>query len=481
MGWSAPARAQNLARYRRVSSLAPRPPQPYSAPVTSSTSRSIGTTGWSLGALAAGLALGWLGHRSGHAAFVTLGAVLEPIGSLWLTALQATVLPMVVVQMVAAVVGTDERSPVGRLGLRAVITFVVLLIAVGVITIAVAPVIVSLFPVDRAAATALHASLTIPDAARAAATQPVAIGSLGEWVSQLLPTNIVRAAANGEILSLLILAALFGAALNHIPSTERRTIATVVRGTSSALLVIVRWVLLFTPPGVFAFAYLAALGIGSIAAGMLGAFALVTSLLLILVTLLLYPLTALVARIPLRTFARACAPAQLVAISTRSSLASLPALIAGARETLRLPAVATAFLLPLCASVFKINRPVSSTAKLIFLATVYGVTLDAWTFVTFLTVVIVLSFSAVGVPGGGGAFRTLPAYMAAGIPIEGIVLVEAVDAVPDLFKTVLNVTGNMSVTAMLSPRASSNIATRAAVPPDVIIDSVQDPVLTEAR
>lgn len=286
------------------------------------------------------------------------------------------------------------------------------------------------------------------------------MGSLGEWVSQLLPANVFRAAANGEILSLLILAALFGAALNHIPLEERRAVATGVRGVNGALLVLVRWVLLFTPPGVFAFAYLAALGIGSLAAGMLGAFALVTSILLILATLLLYPLTVVLARVPLRTFARACAPAQLVALSTRSSLASLPALITGARDTLRLPAVATAFLLPLCASVFKINRPVSSTAKLIFLATVYGVTLDAWTFVSFLAVVIVLSFSAVGVPGGGGAFRTLPAYMAAGIPIEGIVLVEAVDAVPDLFKTVLNVTGNMSVTAMLSPRGTT--ATAAA-------------------
>jgi proton glutamate symport protein len=64
--------------------------------------------------------------------------------------------------------------------------------------------------------------------------------------------------------------------------------------------------------------------------------------------------------------------------------------------------------------------------------------------------VLILSFSAVGVPGGGSAFRSLPAYLAAGIPIEVYVILEAVDTIPDIFKTLTNVTGDMSAAAILS-------------------------------
>ena len=64
--------------------------------------------------------------------------------------------------------------------------------------------------------------------------------------------------------------------------------------------------------------------------------------------------------------------------------------------------------------------------------------------------VLIMSFSSVGVPGGGVAFRTMPAYLAAGLPIEGVVILEAVDAIPDVFKTITNVTGDMSAAAILS-------------------------------
>jgi len=68
----------------------------------------------------------------------------------------------------------------------------------------------------------------------------------------------------------------------------------------------------------------------------------------------------------------------------------------------------------------------------------------------FVVTIIVLSFGTVGLPSGVLPIPTLPAYMAAGIPIEGVVILEAVDAIPDIFKTVLNVTGDMSAAVILT-------------------------------
>ncbi len=224
------------------------------------------------------------------------------------------------------------------------------------------------------------------------------------------------------------------------------------------MLIVVRWVLWFTPIGVFALVYVLALRMGGGAMGMLGAFVVVQSGLMLLCTVLLYPLSAGVGRVSLRAFARAVAPAQLVAVSTRSSIAALPALVEGGRDVLRLPPAATGLVLPLSTSLFKVNRTVSATVKLLFLAHFYGIALSAGTLAAFLATVVLLSFSSVGVPGGGSAFKTLPAYVAAGIPIEGIVMLEAVDTIPDVFKTLLNVTGDMSAATLLSRAA------RAAVP-----------------
>ncbi|HUP20760.1 MAG TPA: cation:dicarboxylase symporter family transporter, partial [Gemmatimonadota bacterium] len=222
------------------------------------------------------------------------------------------------------------------------------------------------------------------------------------------------------------------------------------RALASTMLTLTHWIILLTPLGVFAFMYLVALQTGGGTAGLLGAFVAIQSGLMIVVTLLLYPLATVFGRVPPGTFARAVLPAQVVAFGTRSSIASLPALIEGGRDRMGLPVSSTGFVLPLSVSVFKINRTVSSSVKLLFLAHVFDVALTLPTLAAFLVTVILLSFTSAGVPGGGTAFKTLPAYLAAGVPIEGVVLLEAVDAIPDIFKTVLNVTGDMTVAAILS-------------------------------
>jgi Na+/H+-dicarboxylate symporter len=201
---------------------------------------------------------------------------------------------------------------------------------------------------------------------------------------------------------------------------------------------------------VFVLVFPVVLEAGGGVTGFLGLYVAIQCTLVLAVTLLLYPLTASLGRISLRDFARGALPAQLVAASTRSSIASLPALVEGGRDLLRLPAAATGVILPLAVALFKLNRTVSAPLRLLVLAHVYHVPLSAGTVAIFLVTIIVLSFGTVGLPSGVLPIPTLPAYMAAGIPIEGVVILEAVDAIPDIFKTVLNVTGDMSAATILS-------------------------------
>jgi len=224
----------------------------------------------------------------------------------------------------------------------------------------------------------------------------------------------------------------------------------------------VRWLLAFTPVGVFALSYVLGRETGFEAAGVLGGLILLQCGVMTLFMLLLYPVSAILGRVSISAFARAVAPAQLIALSTRSSIAALPALVEGGRTHLRLPESGTSFVLPLTVSLFKVNRTISACSKLLFLAYVYGVPLTSGKVVAFVAVVVALSFSSVGVPNGGSAFKTLPAYLAAGLPIEGIILAEAVETIPDIFKTLLNVTGDMSAATLLS--RGSRVAALAGSP-----------------
>lgn len=410
--------------------------------------RKLSFTTWSLLALALALALGSWGHLSGAAAFTTLDEILKPIGALWVSALQLAVLPLVILKLLAAITGAPSGESVGKLGVRTLLLFLAMLLAAGVFTLVVAPPFIAMYDADPATLASLRLSLSprvdVPETVNAA---PV---SLSAWVSGLLPRNLFAAAARGDLFPLLLFTAFFAMAVNRLPDEKRLPLAALFQGLSAAMLTFIRWILIGTPVGVFALTYPTALRAGLGAAGMLGAFIVLVSALLLLATLLLYPVTALLGRTPMRTFARAVAPAQLVAISTRSSIASLPALIEGATQHLRLPATATAFVLPLTVAIFKINRTISSTAKLLFLAHVYDVPLSAQTIVVFLATVVLLSFSSVGVPDGGTAFATLPAYLAAGLPLEVVIVFEATSTIPDIFKTLLNVTGDMSAAAILS-------------------------------
>jgi Na+/H+-dicarboxylate symporter len=148
-------------------------------------------------------------------------------------------------------------------------------------------------------------------------------------------------------------------------------------------------------------------------------------------------------RVSPRTFALAALPAQALAFSGRSSLASLPAMIAGARDTLKLPAASTGFVLPLAVSVFRVNVPIAWVVGILFLAKLYGVDISEGQIAMLVVTSTLLSFSVPGIPSAS-LFLLSPVLVQNGIPAEGVGILIAVDAIPDMFKTLVNVTAHMT-------------------------------------
>jgi Na+/H+-dicarboxylate symporter len=175
--------------------------------------------------------------------------------------------------------------------------------------------------------------------------------------------------------------------------------------------------------------------------------------LLIMAVLLLYAVVALFAPVSLRLFARAAFPAQLVAITTRSSMAALPVQLTSTERVLGLPRTTTSFVLPLASSTLRYVQPLTWQAYALFGATLYGVHLGAPAIATLSVSSLLLSFSVPGIPSGS-LYVIAPFLAAVGIPAECVGLLIALDLVPDVFKSLTNATAHM-VAVVLVVRGES--------------------------
>jgi Na+/H+-dicarboxylate symporter len=251
------------------------------------------------------------------------------------------------------------------------------------------------------------------------------------------------------MLPLVVFSLAFALALLKIAAERRDAIVRFFQGLGDAMLVIVRVIIELAPIGVFALMLPVASRTGLAAAGALGYYVGVTAVAQLLIILLLYPVASFIGRIPLLRFARALFPAQAVAVSSASSLASLPALLEGSDQMLYLPKSITGMVLPLAVSTFKIATPTIWLVAAIFLGHLYGVQLGFGQLLAISVTSILTSFSLPGVPHGWLLVIT-PLVATMGIPAEGIGLLIAVDAIPDIVATALNVTGDMAAAALVS-------------------------------
>ena len=401
-------------------------------------------------ALGAAVTLGIAIGASDNASLVRAADSIAPVGTLWVNAIRMTVIPLVVSLLITGIASASDVKAIGRLGARSLVVFLGLLTAMSVIMIPLAAFVFSLLPPMSGARP------TLPPGAAEAASQLVEAGQVqtfSAWLTGLIPTNPVSAAASGAMLQLVLFTLLFAVAVTRIAPESRAAIVGFFKAVGDAMLTLVRWVILLAPIGVFALVLPLTVHVGASVAGAIGLYVAAYSVLSIVGMLVLCPMVALTSRIGLRQFATAALPPQIIAFGSSSSIATLPALVESAEQNLKLSPEVTGFVLPLAVSMLKIAGPVSWTVGALFVGYFYGVPLHARELAMVGLACIFLAFGVPGVPRG--AFIMIaPLFAAIGLPIEGIGILIAVDAIPDTFATSLNVTGDLAATAIVAGAAS---------------------------
>ena len=391
--------------------------------------------------LAIGLALGAAGAKAGWPLDGALAAA-GVVGGLWLDALRMTIVPLVVALIVTGIAGAAGTAGAGPLTRRALILFVLLLLASAVVAALLGPLLLGAWSPPAEALAALRAGLGTSEAP--------AVPPAAEWLRSLIPTNPVAAAAEGAIVPLTIFSLLFGLAAARLPAERGAPLIGFFQTVADTMLVIVRWVLLLAPLGVAALAFGVGARLGLGAGAALAHYVSVQIAVTVLLGLAMYPVAVLLGRVPLAGFARAAFPAQAVAFSTQSSLASLPPMLAGA-ERLGLKPGVPPVVLPLAVAVFRIAAPASIVIVVLAMARMTGVEVGPAALALVVAMATLNTLVIAGLPNQVTFFAAYaPPAIAAGVPIELLPLLLAVDTIPDMFYTVSNVTADLAVTSAVA-------------------------------
>lgn len=392
---------------------------------------------WVAIGLVAGLLLGLLASISGSPFLTTLAVGIEPLGTAFVNLLKMVVIPLVAAVIFVGVGSLGDLKKLGQLGVTTLILFAFMTLAAVLLGMGVMTILLPL------------ASEGAADAVTSAGPEAPALPGMVEFLLSLIPTNPFQAAAEGALLPLIVFTVLLAAATGALPEEERTRLLSLGEAVTAAFLKLVDWILLLAPVGVFALAAPVTARAGWAMLQSLGAFILAVLVGLVLLVILIYlPLVVFLARRRPGAFMKATLNPIVIAASTASTAASLPAMLESAEEELKLSRSTVSFVIPLGAGVGRMGTAVFQGAGIVFLAWLFSVPLPAASIGGAVLATFVVSFTVAGIPSGG-VVGMAPALGTVGIPLDGLGVLIGVDRIPDMARTALNVEGILVAAAVL--------------------------------
>jgi Na+/H+-dicarboxylate symporter len=402
----------------------------------------FGVSAWIIvAALVLGLGAGMAANGLDPQARELAISIIGTMGGLWLDALKMTVIPLVVALLVKGIVGSAEIASEGRVATLAIIWFLALYFVSAVVGAVATPLLLGLFPLSPAAEQAMRAGF--------AAVNPsdvqTSVASFSDFVLSFIPSNPVAAASKGDMLPIVVFTLFLALALTLMEPARRKPVVDFFRSLGDAMLIIIGWVLKVAAVGVFALAFVAGAASGTAVFAAVVRFVVLYIAVGLIMIALAYVVAVTASRFKLGAFSRAMAPTQAIAFSTQSSTGSLPVMLLSARR-LGVTMETADTVLPLAAALFRVTGPAMNIAVVIFIADVLGMKLGIGMFAAGVAVATFASISAPGLPGQVSYFTSIaPIAMAMGIPIAPLGMLIAVEPVPDMFRTVGNVTMDVAV------------------------------------
>ena len=361
----------------------------------------------------------------------------EFFGALFLNALKMIIVPLVVSSIIVGIANLDQDGSFARMGGKTLFYYVVtssLAITIGLVMVmAFEPGLINAVPAKEILG--LHADT-------ASVTAKVASASAGDITGiflRMVPTNIVHAAAEGQILGLIFFSLLFGYFIAPLKSPLKTNVKTFFAAVFAVMMKITDLIMKFAPIGVFALVakIVAASGI-TVFIPLAKFFFVVLAALALHMFVVMPVLLRLIGRVSAGKHFQAMSPAILTAFSTSSSSATLPVTLDCVQARAGVSNKTSSFVLPLGATINMDGTALYECVAALFIAQAYGLQLG---FTEQFTVVVLALMTSIGVAGIPAASLVAITIIlgAMGLPLEGIGLILAVDRVLDMCRTSVNV------------------------------------------
>jgi proton glutamate symport protein len=389
-------------------------------------------------ALVAGAVFGLVANRLGFAGFVM--DYVKPVGTAFVRLIGMVVVPLVFASLLVGTTSLKDMRSLGRIGIKTIgfyLCTTAIAVSIGLLLSNVLRPGAGLSP-ETKQQLIQGAGEQKDYVAPARVERP----SLTDLLLNIIPTNPIRAFAEGQMLQIIFFALLTGICLTLIPLERSRPVVAFFQAINETIIKMVHVIMQTAPFGVFALiaAVVADFGIGILLT--LITYSGVVLLGLTVHLLFTYPVVLrTLAGTSVRQFFRGIRPAQLVAFSTSSSSATLPVTIECVTESVGVSPSICSFTLPLGATINMDGTALYQGVAAVFIAQLYGLGLD---FGQQLTIVLTATLASIGTAGipGAGIFTLAIVLQSVGVPLQGIGMILGVDRFLDMCRTVVNVTGD---------------------------------------
>ena len=369
--------------------------------------------------------------------FITM---FDYVGTLFLNALRMIIVPLITSSIIIGVAGIGTGGNLGSLGGKTLLFYATTTLAAIVVGLFVINVVGPGYIDGEPAGEALALEASVEDIA--AVVGDKGASDVAQIFVRMIPTNVVKAAADGQMLGLIFFAILFGYFMTQLNHQYAEPLYKFWDGVFHVMMKMTEWIMTFAPIGVFGLvgAVIAEAGLG--ATGPLAVFSVSVLLALALHAFVTLPLLVrFVGRAnPWKTLAGA-SPAMLTAFSTASSSATLPVTIKSVEENIGVSNKTSSFVLPLGATVNMDGTALYECAAAMFIAQAYGLELTLGVQFTIVAIALMTSIGVAGVPSASLVAIAI-ILSAIGLPIEAIGVLMVFDRILDMCRTSINIWGD---------------------------------------
>lgn len=378
--------------------------------------------------LVLGLASGLLA-AAGSGFFHAIAIGSAPFGTLFMNAIRMVVVPLVMAVVFTGVARLGEPKKAGRLGGATLLFFWVTLVPAILIGMGVMWVGLRFAPAVTAPAAAAREAPELP--------------GFVDFLVSLVPSNPFAAASSGALLPLIVFSALVAAAAGTLAETARTRLIELADAASGALIKLVWWILWLAPIGVFGLTapITAQLGWGLIQSLAVFVVSVIIGLAIYLAAVY-FPLAAAAGIGPMRLLGDTLG-ALSIAFATTSTAAALPVTLEESKRNLRVPVAVADLVLPLGAAMYRPGSALFQGAAIVFLAHLYAVPFPASAVGGAILATFLVSLTVAPVPSSS-VVTLAPALDAVGVPLAGLSILLGVDRIPDMFRTTVNLLGQIT-------------------------------------